>query len=210
MTISQGSPSTLRFPETSTPLCWPLHHRTGNQPLSPPTHSPPPLSRSTVFHVSQVKPVATSGLSPPAPTSPPPRTLKGGDLVWEVNRVLAVRHQGRGFHYLMDWVGYGPEDRTWVPRSYLADPTLLEDFYQANPSALGWSPEVSRREGGPVAGAAAGAAATPPSMSVGSGERAGELISSELISNTCCQSAQPTRAHQIQQSGQKRSLPFVW
>ena len=54
-----------------------------------------------------------------------------------------------------------------------------------------------------------GAAATPPPVPACS-EHAGELISSELISNTCHQSAQPTRAHQILQSGQKRSLPFVW
>ena len=52
----------------------------------------------------------------------------------------------------MVWGGYGPEDRTWVPRSYFVDP-VLEFFYQANPLAIGWSPGVSRREGGPVAGA---------------------------------------------------------
>ena len=57
-----------------------------------------------------------------------------------------------------------------------------------------------------VAGAAAGAAATPLPMPAGSGERAGELLSSnELSSNTCGQSTQPTRAHQILQSGQKCS-----
>ena len=55
-----------------------------------------------------------------------------------------------------------------------------------------------------VAGAAAGAAAMPPPVPACSGEHAGELISSsELISNTCLQSTLPTRAHQIQQSGQK-------
>ena len=68
---------------------------------------PPSLKVHPVFHVSQVKPVATSALSPPAPTPPPPRVLKGGDLVWEVSRILAARHRGRGFQYLVDWVGYG-------------------------------------------------------------------------------------------------------
>ena len=75
-------------------------------------------------------------------------------MVWEVNRILEVRRRRRGFHYLVDWVGSRPEDRSWVPRSYLADPSLLEDFYKANPSAIRQSPGVSRREGGPVAGAA--------------------------------------------------------
>ena len=51
----------------------------------------------------------------------------------------------------------------------------------------------------------------PPPVPAHSGERAGELISSsELISNTRDQSTLPTRSHQIQQSGQKRSLPSVW
>ena len=101
-----------------------------------------------MFHVSQVKPVATSALSPPAPTPPPPRVLEGGDLVWEVSRILAVRRRGRGFQYLVDGVGYGPEDRSWIPRSYLTDPGLLEAFYKEHPQAVGRSPGVSRREGG--------------------------------------------------------------
>ena len=109
---------------------------------------PSSLKVHPVFHVSQVKPVADSDLSPPAPAPPPPRTHESSDMVWEVNRILAVRCR-----YLVDWVGYGPEDRTWVPRSYLADPSLLRDFYRANPQAIGQSPGVSRRERGPVAGA---------------------------------------------------------
>ena len=93
--------------------------------------------------MSQVKPVAVSTLSPPAPTPLPPRTLESGDLVWEVSRILAVRRRGWGFHYLVDWVGYGPEGQSWVPRSYFADPSLLEDFYEKNPQAVGRSPGVS-------------------------------------------------------------------
>ena len=97
---------------------------------------PPSLKVHPVFHMSQVKPVAVSALSPPAPT-PPPR---------EVSRI----------HYLVDWVGYGPEDRSWVPRSYLADPSLLEDFYRANPQVVGQSPGVSRRDGGSCCGPTVG------------------------------------------------------
>ena len=111
---------------------------------------PPSLKVHPVFHVSQVKPVVTSALSPPAPTPPPPHVLEGGDLVWEVSRILAVRRRGWGFQYLVNWVGYGPEDRSWVPRSYLADPSLFEAFYNEHPRAVGRSPGVSRREGGTV------------------------------------------------------------
>ena len=114
---------------------------------------PSSLKVHPVFHVTQVKLVADCGLSPPAPAPPPPRILESGNMVWEVNRILAVRRRGQGFHYLVDWVGYRPEDRTWVPRSYFADPALLGDFYRANPQAIGQSPGVSRGEGDPVAGA---------------------------------------------------------
>ena len=154
-------------------------------------------------HVSQVKLVASCPLSPPAPVPPPPRVLKGGDLVWEVNRILEVRRRGRRFHYLVDWVGYRPEDRSWVPSSYLADPTLLEDFYRANPQAIGRSPGVSCREGGPVVGAAG---ATPTSLPACSGEHAGNSINSQTsTSSTCNSSTLPTRASRDQRSGQKRS-----
>ena len=124
---------------------------------------PSSLKVHPVFHVSQVKPVASSPLSPPAPTLPPPRVLKGGDLVWEVSRILAVRRRGRGFQYLVDWVGYGPEDRSWIPLSYLADPGLLERFYKEHPQAVGWSPGVSRGEGGTVVNQQAATPSSPTS-----------------------------------------------
>ncbi|TWW61053.1 hypothetical protein D4764_05G0011430 [Takifugu flavidus] len=90
---------------------------------------PAALKVHPVFHVSLIKPFSTSPLSPPALTPPPPQVLSDGEPVWSVNKLLAVRRRGRGFQYLVDWVGYGPEDRSWVPPSYLADPSLLEDFY---------------------------------------------------------------------------------
>ena len=67
-----------------------------------------------------------------------------------MSRILAVRRRGRGFQYLVDWVGYGPEDQSWIPQSYLADPGLLESFYREHPQAVGRSAGVSRREGGTV------------------------------------------------------------
>ena len=142
--------------------------------------------------------MADSNLSPPAPAPPPPRTLESGDMVWEVNRILAVRRHGRGFHYLVDWVGYGPEDRTWVPRSYFADPSLLGDFYRANSQAIGQSPGVSLREGGPVAGAPV---ATSP-------DQVPSMSSQSSISRSCTSSRTATRTLRSQYSGLSPSLPM--
>ena len=111
---------------------------------------PPALKVHPVFHVSQLKPVATSSLSPPEPAPPLPRILPDGDPVWSVRKLLAVRPRGRGFQYLVDWEGFGPEDRSWVPASFLADPSLLDDFYRDNPGAPGRSSGASPQGGGTV------------------------------------------------------------
>ena len=165
---------------------------------------PPSLKVHPVFHVSQVKPVATSGLSPPAPAPPPPHTLEGCDfgLGGQPDPCDLLPRSGvplpggpGGLRAGGPHVGFAG--------SYFADPALLEEFYRANPSAIGRSPGASRREGGPVAGAAA---ATPPSLPAFPRKRAGGLICSpELISDTCTASTLPTRTRQNQQSGQKCS-----
>ncbi|XP_061741963.1 uncharacterized protein LOC133542122 [Nerophis ophidion] len=111
---------------------------------------PPSVKRHPVVHVSQIKPVCSSPLSSPDPIPPPPRILDNGDPVWTVKEILGVRRQGRGLVFLVDWEGYGPEDRSWVPASYLADPSLLKNFYQANPGALRRSSGASHKRGGTV------------------------------------------------------------
>uniref|UniRef100_A0A8C6MDH0 Gypsy retrotransposon integrase-like protein 1 n=1 Tax=Nothobranchius furzeri TaxID=105023 RepID=A0A8C6MDH0_NOTFU len=95
---------------------------------------PPSLRIHPVFHVSLVKPVVSSPLCP-APAPPPARFYKGG-LVYKVRRILDSRPRGRGVQYLVDWDGYGPEERSWIPRSYIEDPSLITDF-EASRTAAG-------------------------------------------------------------------------
>ena len=88
-----------------------------------------------VFHVSNVRPVHSSPLTPSVLSPPAPRIVDGGPA-YTVSSILAVRRRGRGLQYLVEWEGYGPEDRSWIPRSSILDPGLLRDFHSAHPDVL--------------------------------------------------------------------------
>ena len=93
---------------------------------------PASLRVHPTFHVSLLKPVATSPLSPPAEPPPPP-LLIDGHPAYTVRKILDVRRRGRGYQFLVDWEGYGPEDRSWISRSLILNPSLLTDFYSEFP-----------------------------------------------------------------------------
>lgn len=100
---------------------------------------PAALHVHPAFHVSLLKPVSTSALCPPAEPPPPPRLIDDHPA-FTVRRLLDVRRRGRGYQFLVDWEGYGPEERSWVSRSLILDPDLISDFYRDFPDKPGRTP----------------------------------------------------------------------
>ena len=93
------------------------------------------------FHVSKIKPVKESAMLPATKPPPSPRMVGGGaprgGPVYAVKRLLAVRNRGWGRQFLVDWEGYGPEERQWVPARFIMDPDLIRDFYKEHPDIPG-------------------------------------------------------------------------
>lgn len=99
-----------------------------------------------VFHVSRVKPVLYSPLVPSAPAL----HLVDGSPVYTMRKLLYVRRRGRGFQFLVDWEGYDPEERSWIPAQDILDRTLVEDFCRRRGEPLPVAPGGARRRGGTV------------------------------------------------------------
>ncbi len=92
------------------------------------------------FHVSLLKPYhpPISVSTEPGPTEEPPLPLIQVDgAIYMVNEILDSRHRGGLLEYLVDWEGYGPEERSWVPRDDILNPTLLEVFHSTHPDRPG-------------------------------------------------------------------------
>uniref|UniRef100_A0AAQ4R6H8 Chromo domain-containing protein n=1 Tax=Gasterosteus aculeatus aculeatus TaxID=481459 RepID=A0AAQ4R6H8_GASAC len=109
------------------------------------------------FHVSLLKPAIRTcdGQSGPEvqPTTPPPPLDDGATHT--VRALLNSRRRQSGLQYLVDWEGYGPEERAWRPASDI-HPDLIAEFHQAHPECPGPRPRgrPPRRGRGSASGAA--------------------------------------------------------
>ena len=82
-----------------------------------------------IFHASLLSPyreTETHGINFP---KPPPDLIEG-DNEYEVEAIIAHKKWGRGFRYLIKWVGYPISDNTWEPESNLKGATDLLAGYK--------------------------------------------------------------------------------
>ncbi|KAK3506499.1 hypothetical protein QTP70_003045 [Hemibagrus guttatus] len=109
------------------------------QQINPVTYHlqlPPEYKIHPVFHVSLLKPHYPSVLpyTEPGEAKEPPLPLIVDDgAAYLVQDILDSQCRGGHLEYLVDWEGYGPEERSWVPRNDILDPSLLDDFHVRHP-----------------------------------------------------------------------------
>ncbi len=97
---------------------------------------PRSLIINPTFHVSLLKPVLSSPFAPPRRPPPPPRIIDG-QPAYTVHRILNSQRVQNSLQYLVDWEGYGPEERSWVPAKDILDPSLIREFRTRRPGCSG-------------------------------------------------------------------------
>ncbi|KAK3506178.1 hypothetical protein QTP70_012512 [Hemibagrus guttatus] len=99
---------------------------------------PPEYRIHPTFHMSLLKPHHPSvspSTEPGVDAAEPPLPLLLDDgAAYGLREILDSRHRGGQLEYLVDWEGYGPEERSWVPRNDILDLNLLETFHSAHPN----------------------------------------------------------------------------
>ncbi len=137
LAVNPGHQVTHPLQKAQSQIHWPLFHHKADQPghLQTPATSALPHTP----HFSCVTPQASpssclclhrSGTGWGAP--PLPLILEDG-TAYTVKEILCFRRRGGKLQYLVDWEGYGPEERSWEPKDNIIDPNLLETFHATHP-----------------------------------------------------------------------------
>ena len=81
---------------------------------------PPQWRIHPVFHVSLLDLYRPNSIEGRRQPTPPPPEVVDGELEYEVSEVLDSKIARGKLLYLVDWKGYGPEERTWEPAANVA------------------------------------------------------------------------------------------
>ncbi len=87
----------------------------------------------SAFHVSLLKPFSPSVPGTEEPAAPSPPEVKAEPSIYRVQDILDSRRWAGHLEYLIDWEGYGLEERSWVARDDVLDPSILAEFHQNHP-----------------------------------------------------------------------------
>lgn len=105
------------------------YHRRTTAPVYQSTNSNEAMQVQPTFHVSRLKLVHVSPLVPARPPQPLLRLIERGPVYVLQHLIRFCRHRS-GLRYLVNWKGYGPEDRPWVTARHIVDPQLIWDYHQ--------------------------------------------------------------------------------